>query len=310
MKLDRMISILMVLVNKRRVQARDLAEQFEVSLRTIYRDIAALNQAGIPIVSYQGAGGGIGIAEGFRMDKNVLTEAEMAAVMTALKSVASSYRDDKVDLALEKLKGLLPQPEMEKVSEQSDRVYIDFSSWERDVILREKVSLIKEAVELCRKVSFDYINAKLEKKKRLVEPHTLVFKAYHWYLYAFCTEKQGFRLFKLNRMNEIKMEPEEFQRRPVLVQNLPWKQEWNAPQNTIEILLRFDPLMEPFVFDWFGIENVTLNKDDCLVKITYPEGDWIIGHILSLGSKVEVLEPEWVREKLQKIAGHILKIYQ
>ncbi|HOP73706.1 MAG TPA: YafY family protein [Bacillota bacterium] len=310
MKLDRMISILMILANKRRVQARELAERFEVSIRTIYRDIAALNQAGIPVVSYQGAGGGIGIAEGFRIDKNFLTEAEIAAVMIALKSVASSYRDIKAELAMEKLKGLLPQAEMEKVAKQSDYIYIDFSSWEMDTMLREKLSLLKEAVGLSRKVSFDYINAKLEKRRRLVEPHTLVFKGYYWYLYAFCSEKRAFRLFKLHRMNEIKLESEGFQRRPFIVENLPWKQEWNTPQNTVELLLRFDQSMEPLVVEWFGIDNVTLVKDDCLVKVTYPEGDWIIGHILSFGSKVEVLEPEWIREEIRKRAGDILKIYQ
>lgn len=148
MKLDRMISILMILVNRRRVQTRELVERFEVSLRTIYRDIAALNEAGIPIVSYQGAGGGIGIAEGFRIDKNVLTEAEMAAVMIALKSAVSSYRDIKAELALEKLKGLLPPPELEKLSKQSERIYIDYSSWEMDTVLGEKIRLLKEATEL------------------------------------------------------------------------------------------------------------------------------------------------------------------
>lgn len=144
----------------------------------------------------------------------------------------------------------------------------------------------------------------------MVEPHTLVYKGYHWYLYAFCCEKKAFRLFKLNRMKEITMESEEFQRHPVNLENLPWKREWHAPQNTVELLLRFDPSMESLVVEWFGIENVTVDQHDCLVKVTYPKGEWVIGYLLSFGSKVEVLKPEWVRESVREMAADILKIYQ
>ena len=115
MKLDRLISILVILLRKKRVQAKELAQMFGVSVRTILRDVDAINLAGIPVVTYQGINGGISIAEGYRLDKSVLTSNEMAVIISTLKGVACTLPDSEYKILIEKLKNILSSSQNENL---------------------------------------------------------------------------------------------------------------------------------------------------------------------------------------------------
>lgn len=155
MKLDRLLAIIMILNNKKRVQARDLADMFDVSVRTVYRDIEVINLAGVPIITYQGANGGIGIAEGFRLDKNVLTYDELSSIVMALKSVSSSYSDPNITAALQKISGMVVnRPENFRL--KADHIFIDFSPWGSEPRLKAKVTALKDAIERAKTVTFTY----------------------------------------------------------------------------------------------------------------------------------------------------------
>ena len=130
MKLDRLVSIIVLLLRKERVQARELAEIFEVSVRTILRDIEAINLAGIPIVTYQGANGGIGIAEGYRLDKSVLTENDMSTIISALRGIDGTIPDSRYGILMEKLRNALPSSQLEALDAKVQQLIIDLSPWD------------------------------------------------------------------------------------------------------------------------------------------------------------------------------------
>ncbi|WP_308221946.1 HTH domain-containing protein [Lysinibacillus sp. BPa_S21] len=182
MKLERLLSIIIILLNRRKVQAKDLAEQFEVSIRTIYRDIDSLNAAGIPIVTYQGTNGGIGLSEGYRLDRNLLTNDELATIVTALRSISTSYGKEQNQRLVEKINSVVLPAHEEEFQHKTNRVLIDYSPWEGIERLRPKLQLLDEAIDSCVLVYFTYSNAEGEVSKRIVEPHMLRLKGRQWYL--------------------------------------------------------------------------------------------------------------------------------
>ncbi|WP_054949324.1 helix-turn-helix transcriptional regulator [Numidum massiliense] len=310
MKLERLLAIVVLLMNKKRVQAKELADMFEVSVRTIYRDVDAINQAGIPVVTYQGVNGGIEIMEGYRLDKYVLTNDELAAIAVALRSVATSYDHYRTDVLLEKIKGAVPPSESERFRAKTDHVFVDFSPWGGDPQLKQKMTTLREALQAEKCVSFSYYSVKGEVTEREVEPHTLVLKGQKWYLYAFCKLRGAFRFFKLARMKDCALTDVSFRRQAVALDDAPWDKAWFDPLQTVDVRLRFTAKVRPIVEEWFDVANIRYESDGtCTVQVTLPEDDWLYGFILSFGANVEVLAPEELRENIRTIAGEVYDVY-
>lgn len=177
MKLDRLLAILVLLINRGRVQAKDLADTFEVSIRTIYRDIDTLGQAGIPVVTYQGASGGIGLAEGYRLDRNVLTDKDLASIVTALRSVSTSHTNVARDLLMEKLSSIVPEAKNEDFQANTSRFIVDYSMWTHPEALQIKLQLIEQGMDQLRPITFTYCSAEGTQTHRTTDPHTLVLKS-------------------------------------------------------------------------------------------------------------------------------------
>jgi predicted DNA-binding transcriptional regulator YafY len=313
MKLERLLSIIILLVNRRMVQAKELAERFEVSVRTIYRDIEAINGAGIPIVTYQGTNGGIGLAEGYRLDRNVLTNDELAAIVTALRSISTSYGNEQHLQLMEKMNSVVLPQYAEEFQHKASRVLIDYSPWEGNERLRPKLQLLKEAVDRCRIAEFIYSNAEGLMSHRIVEPHMLIMKGRQWYLKAYCRGKEQFRLFKLKRMKELIIVPEStFVRRAFPAQDGTTNQQ--SPRdssNTTEFVLRFRADSRHLAEEWFGIEELLpLDDGSWQVKKAYPEDEWLYRFILGLGHHAEVLEPPHLREIIANRAEQAAHIYR
>jgi predicted DNA-binding transcriptional regulator YafY len=311
-KLERLLSIIILLLNRRMVQAKELAERFEVSVRTIYRDIDVINGAGIPIVTYQGTNGGIGLAEGYRLDRNVLTNDELAAIFTALRSISTSYGSEQNLQLMEKINSVVPPAYSEAFQHKTSRVLIDFSPWDGNEKLRPKLQLLKEAADNCLIAGFIYSNAAGEVSHRMVEPHMLILKGKQWYLQAFCLEKEQFRLFKLKRMKELEIAPERtFNRRELPSQENATGRSPREPSQVTEFVLRFHADDRYLAEEWFGIEEL-LPVDDgsWLVRKAYPEDEWLYSFLLSLGHHAEVLEPPHLREIIASRAERVAKIYR
>ncbi|ULO06957.1 YafY family transcriptional regulator [Paenibacillus sp. 19GGS1-52] len=309
MKIDRLLSIVILLMNRRLIQAKELADMFEVSVRTIYRDIESINGAGIPVVTYQGANGGIGLMEGYRLDRNVLTDRELAAIFNALQSV-SSYTGAEHTLLMEKISSVIPPSQTAAFRSKTTQLIVDFSPWGLQGPLEEKLAILKEALEDSVAVSFEYINAAGVASLRSVEPYTLVLKGQAWYLYGFCAQREDFRLFKLLRMKSLVKENREYIRQDFPLKELPWSSQWQRDGGQARAVLHFNPEGKHLAEDRFdSTELLPDGNGGYTLTIDYPEDGWLYGFLLSFGTAVEVLEPEHIRHKIAELAAGIAAKY-
>lgn len=291
MKIDRLIGIISILQQNKKVTAPYLAEKFEVSRRTINRDIEDICRAGIPIVTTQGANGGISIMEGFNLDTSVLTTDELEAIFTGLKSLDSISITSHTDRLSNKIKG--------KDSENyiSDNIRIDLSSYYKDS-LAAKIELLKKAIKQKRLVSFHYYYNKGEEDK-LIEPYQIIFKWSSWYIFGFCTRRQDFRMFKLNRLWNLNITETDFTPRKIPDHNLD-ENVTNADDYIITAI--FDSSLKYRLIDEYSIGCYTeLDDGRLLFKQGFSNKDYMISWLLGFGDKVEVVEPKEIREEIIRI---------
>ena len=297
MKLDRMMQILTILIEKRKVQAKDLAEMFEVSVRTIYRDIDALNLAGVPVVSFQGSGGGITLLEGYHLGKTMFTTDEISAILIALKSLSVTVEDEKTIKALQKMNLFIPDSKAADVKQKTNRFIIDHNPWSDYNPIRKTTALVEEAIEQNKLLEMTYDSVKGESLRRAVEPHLLILKGYQWYMYAYCRVRKDFRLFKVARITQPEILTETFSPRPIDIESAPWDADWGKEPNTCQITLKAPASMKVLMEDWYGAENVSLTGDGhILIRAQMLEDEWLYGWILSFGPRVQVTDPPHIRE--------------
>ncbi|TCO77377.1 helix-turn-helix transcriptional regulator [Marinisporobacter balticus] len=309
MKLDRLISILVILLRKERVQSKVLAEMFGVSVRTILRDVDAINLAGIPIVTYQGMNGGIGIVEGYRLDRSVLTGDEMATIITTLKGMAETMPDNRHEVLVEKFKNILPPAQLEILNSKLNQLIIDPSPWGENKHFKQKIAMIRKGIESFKELEFAYTDSIGQKTTRRVEPYSRVLKGQQWYLYAWCLFRKDFRLFKLSRMEKLIVSDTTYKPREISVEELPWKSKWKESENRISLELVFEKELESIVEEWFR-EDVVKDEDGrILVKASFPENNWLYGFLLSFGTGVEVVNPSHIRKILAEKSMQIYRKY-
>ena len=210
MKIDRLVSIIMVLLDKERIGAQELANIFEVSPRTIYRDIDTINMAGIPIRSIPGVGGGFEIMQNYKIDKNVFSTADLSAILMGLSSLSDMIRGNELINALAKVKSFIPADKAKDIELKANQICIDLSSWIGSQNTQSYLEIIKAALQDFRLVSFEYTAHHGKKTVRTVEPYQLVFKSGHWYFQGYCHIRNDFRLFRLSRISNLQMREEMF----------------------------------------------------------------------------------------------------
>ena len=296
MKLDRLIAILSVLLNQEQATAPELAKRFEVSRRTINRDIEALNQAGIPIVTQQGAGGGIRIMDGFRMDRTALTSREMQAILSGLRGLDSVSGTSQYKQLMEKI-----SPGAADVLSGDQHILIDLASWHK-ASLSGKIELLHGAIEQYRLVSFHYLSPGGE-SDRIVEPALLVFQWSSWYLWGWCREKNAPRLFKLDRMDSLQVK-ETFSPRQMEMPDLLGAQ---AFPDRYHVVVRISRKSRWRLVEEYGPGCYEETPEgDCLFSTGFTDREHLLSWILSFRGDAELLEPLELREELAKI-GEIIR---
>lgn len=299
MKLDRLLAILNVLLQNDRVTAPYLAEKFEVTRRTINRDVDALCQAGIPIVTYQGAGGGISIAEGFKLDKSILTASELSSIITALKGIGSVSADSHIERTLDKL-GV----NSDAIVSLSEPIVIDLASYYK-VHLSEKIEILKQAILERRIVSFDYFYDK-GKSKRRIEPYLIIFQWTSWYVFGFCLERMDWRMFKLNRLWELSICDESFSARDIPSE----KRDFHSHlTEDIKLSAIFDKSTRYQLIETYGLDSYYETDEGLYFEIGFTNQSYMIRWLLGFGDKVKVLEPQSLVDEIQDIAKNILERY-
>lgn len=301
--LDRLLEIIYILMNRGKVTAKELAERFEVSTRTIYRDVEHLSMAGIPIYATKGKNGGISLTEQFVLDKRLVSKEEQKEILAALVSLQETGAGNE-SKTLRKLGDFFQVDDFQWVS-------IDFSDWSGR--RQELYEQLKESILSKKKIRFDYYGQYGEMSNRTVHPMQLLFKEYTWYLKAFCENRGAVRLFKVLRMKRVEVLDEHFGETEIIAdENSKDENSKGANDKAIhtEIHLLIDKKEAYRVYDRFEEEDITvLENGDFLIKTWQLIDDWVYGVILSFGPSAEVLAPSFMKEEIKRRIAEMLKKY-
>lgn len=302
LKINRLLEITILLLNRGTVTAKELAERFEVSTRTIYRDVDVLSSAGIPVFTNKGNGGGISLLENYSLNKTLISEHESESLLLALKTLqATKYPE--IDVILDKISAVF------KHSEAADWVHIDFSPWASRPNEYNKFIEIKKAILDRKRISFDYISSTGEKTSRVMEPMRLVFKGQAWYLWGYCNTKNDFRIFRISRTKNVKVTNLGFERRQHSDNSR--SDETESIRHLVSLKMKFYSQALYRLYDDFDDEMIVRNSDGtCTVEVKFPEDEWVYGYLLSFGSYVEVLEPQHIRDIIADRARKLLEFYE
>ena len=299
MKENRYFQMIYLLLEKGSMTAPELADYFEVSVRTIYRDIDILSSAGIPVYATRGKGGGISIQDNFVLKKSILSEQEQTQILMALQGIRI-VEDEYTRTLLSKLSSVFQKQNVNWLE-------IDFSSWTKSGAGKDNFQKLQSAIFKSKIVAFHYYSGKGEVIKRVVEPLKLVFKSTDWYLYGYCSTRNDFRFFKLTRIRNLEITNDEY------VRSIPeqiFVEEEKFEMETVKVTLLFDKSMSFRVYDKFD-DEVTENQDgSLLVETVMPNNELLISHILSWGDKVEVISPQNIRNKVSERAKNIYENYK
>lgn len=308
MKIDRLVSIIMVLLDKKRMGAQELADMFEVSTRTIYRDIDAINIAGIPIRSISGVGGGFEIMPEYKIDKKVFSTADLSAILMGLSSLSNMVRGDELVNALAKVKSFIPAERVKDIEIKTNQICIDLSPWMGNQNIQPYLETIKTALQDCRLLSFEYTAHHGNKTVRTVEPYQLVLKSSHWYFYGYCHTRNDYRLFRLSRMSDLKMSQEVFILRDYQRPVLDFEEILVAMQTEVKIRIHksiLDRVLEYCTFDHFTPDG----DEHYFVSFPFIENEYYYDILLGFGDKCECVEPLHIREEMKRRIYDIAAIY-
>ncbi|MEC2345587.1 YafY family protein [Paenibacillus barengoltzii] len=301
MQMNRLFEIVYLLLERKTITAAELAQRFEVSTRTIYRDIDTLSSAGIPVYASKGKGGGIGLLPDFVLNKSLLSEDEQKEILFGLQSLKATNALQ-TSRILAKLSTLFHKEEVHWID-------VDFSGWNSGEAERSKFGQLKTAILEQRVVKFVYYSSYGQRTERQVEPMKLQFKNRSWYLQCFCLKSRELRIFKISRIEELEVTETRFNRRKLEIVPLD-AQMPDERLNYVELALLFPPHMAYRVFDEFEWPRIHKREDgDYLVTASYPEDDWVYGYLLSFGENVTVLSPPHIRNILRNKAKKIAELY-
>ena len=309
MKVDRLVSIIMILLDKKRIGAQELADMFEVSPRTIYRDIDAINMAGIPVRSTSGVGGGFEIMQNYKIDKRVFSTADLSALLMGLSSLSNMVRGDELIHAIAKVKSFIPADKEKDIELKINQLCIDLSLWIGNSNIQPYLETIKSALQESKLLSFEYIAHHGNKTARTVEPYQLVLKSSHWYLQGYCHKRNDFRLFRLSRMSNLQIQEETFTPRDYQKPFLDFAEIWETMQTKIKI--RIHKSVMDRVLDYCTYEDFSPDGDEhYIVSFPFIENEYHYDILLSFGDKCECLEPLHIRTEMKRRIHNIAAIYK
>lgn len=298
----------MVLLERKKISASKLAEMFEVSSRTIYRDIETINLAGIPIITYPGINGGIGIMEEYKIDKKLFTTTDIATLLIGLGSISSTMANCEIINTLAKVKGLVPYEQMRDIELKSSQIAIDLTPWIGNKNLQPNLEKVKKALNEKKCISFEYSNSSCKKSNRKIEPYRLVLKESNWYLQGYCDSRKDFRTFKLSRISVLQIIEDTFIPRDFDIKALG---SWDYIDKSItNIKLMVHESLRERMLEYWGEENIQSTRDNKLiVNFPFVEDDYGYNLLLSFGDKCECLEPVHVRDGIISRIKRLLRVY-
>lgn len=309
MKVDRLVGIIMTLLDKKRIGAQDLADMFEVSPRTIYRDIDAINMAGIPVRSISGVGGGFEMMPEYKIDKNTFSTADLSAILMGLSNLSSIVPGNELVNVLAKIRSLIPADRAKDIEIKTNQICVDLSAWSGNQNTRPYLRMMKTALENHKLLSFEYIAHHGNKTVRTVEPYRLVLKNSRWYFYGYCRSRNDYRLFRLSRMSNLRMKQETFIPRDYQGPILDFEQIIETMQAEIQIRIHksvLDRVLEFCTYDHFLPDG----DEHYIVNFPFIENEYYYDILLGFGDQCECLEPPHIRAEMKRKTHDIAAIYR
>lgn len=309
MKIDRLVSIIMILLDKKRIGAKELAEKFEVSPRTIYRDIDTINMAGIPVLSTSGVGGGFEIMQNYKIEKNVFSTADISSILMGLSNLSNLMRGDELVNALAKVKSFIPTDRAKDIEVKTNQIFIDLNPWMGNRNIQTYLEIIKTALQENRLLTFKYSDRYGNRTSRTAEPYQLVLKGNHWYWQGYCHTREDFRLFKLSRISDLKVLDDCFIPRNFQKPQLKFDDILESMQTTITLRIHkslMDRMLEYCTYEHFSPDG----DDHYLVSFPFIENDYYYNILFGFGNKCECLEPLHIRTEMKRRIDHMAKIYE
>ena len=309
MKVERLVSMIMILLDKKRIGAQELADMFEVSPRTIYRDIDTINMAGIPVRGASGVGGGFEIMQEYKIDRKVFSTADLSAILMGLSSLSNMMRGDEMVNALAKVKSFIPAGRAKDIEIKANQIYIDLSPWMGNRNIQPYLEMIKTALQESKLLSFEYADRYGNKTARCAEPYQLVLKGSHWYFQGYCHTRNDFRLFKLSRTSNLQIRGESFTPRDYQKPQLDITDMLATMQTTIKI--RIHQSIMDRILDYCTVEHFSKDGDEhYLVSFPFIENEYYYNILFSFGDKCECLEPVHIRTEMKRRIHDIAAIYE
>ena len=299
MKINRLLEIVTILLNRETVTAKELADRFGVSTRTVYRDIDVLSSAGVPVCTNKGNSGGISLLEEYTLNKALLSKSESEGLILAIKAMsATSYPE--ADAILDKIGSVF------KNNKAYDWIEVDFEGWSSKVNEQDRFSKIRDAIIQNKIIGFDYVNGNGDRSSRCAEPVKLIFNAYTWYLIAYCLKRNSHRMFRISRIKNVQITNRYFTAREIPEH----EKQVNCHAPLVDLKLRCDGKVLNRLYDTFNGDYIGKNDDGSYdLTVTIPEEEWVYGYILSFGNHAEVLKPAHIREIIKTRAKEISEKY-
>lgn len=303
MKYQIMLKILMQLLSKRKITAKEIAERYEISVRSVYRYVEELIVCGVPVDVARGRYGGLTVADTFRLPTGYFTREEYAAAINALDAMASQVHDENIITAREKLES---RNKNERTGASvSGNIIVDGGTWGDTKKFSDKMLVVEQAVNEAKSLMIDYISREGEHSRRIIDPHVLIFKQNVWYVYAFCHTKQDFRTFKIGRIKQASFTGRTFEKREISRNEIPLDFYYSTDK-LIAVTLEIEKASLADAEEWLGIDNIEPRGKSFIADVTLPDDSQLVGRILSYGGAVKVLSPKSLKEKVlaaaQKIA--------
>lgn len=302
MKLERLLSIIFKLLNHEIVSASSLANEFQVSSRTIYRDIEAICAAGIPVVSFQGTNGGFGIIEGYKFDKSLMDPNDILNLISVLSSLSSIFEDKDVEHTLERLKML-------DIGDKKSAFMIDLESYRTEP---SSLMNLRQAIYERKVIYFNYVNNKNEFTSREVEPIHLHYKYCNWYLYGYCRGRKSHREFKVSRMMGITLSQEKYLQMHEYKSDLSYSR--CHQERVQEVVIWVSPYSLAEALDQFQNSSKVMNSDGSMTftfSVYQPlHAGWLKSILLSFGSEAKIIKPVELQSILVEEAKKLINIYK
>ena len=317
MKIDRVLNLLFYLNRYEKISSKELAEKFEVSQRTIYRDLDILESIGVPIERRQGLDGGVSILENFKIENINFSKPEISRIFSILSN--QQYKDAKVELLLEKLKNIVPEGEVEE-HRKMDYIKIEKRTFE-DKAFKKKLSFLEKQIENRNIVEIEYRDRDGKSSKRILEPYVISFKDYNVYLFAYCCLRNSLRVFKISRIHNMKALNKKYKVREDIIEEIYSQKEFFLLEGTEEIVLKFnrnffekvEESLEDFNIlsyeEYKNIYNKDLDSESIIIKLNWRIDRWLISYILGLGGNVEVLAPDTLKQRIMEITKDMYNLY-